>query len=45
MEMLDGRPSAYLCRDGACEQPVNDAEAFRARLASLTAHRSQPARS
>ena len=45
MEMLDGRPSAYLCRDGACERPVNDVEAFRARLASLTAHRSPPARS
>ena len=45
MEMLDGRPSAYLCRDGACERPVNDAEAFRARLAALTAHRAQAARS
>ena len=45
MEMLDGRPTAYLCRDGACERPVNDAEAFRARLAALTAHRSQAARS
>ena len=45
MEMLDGRPTAYLCRDGACERPVNDAEAFRARLAALTAHRAQAARS
>ncbi len=45
MEMLDGRPTAYLCRDGACERPVNDAEAFRARLAALTAHRAQAVRS
>ena len=35
MRMLDGRPTAYLCRDGACELPVNDPEAFRARLAAL----------
>ena len=41
MEMLDGRPTAYLCRDGACDEPVNDAEAFRAKLGGLTAHRSQ----
>ncbi len=45
MEMLDGQPSAYLCRDGACERPVNDAEALRARLEALTAGRSQGARS
>ena len=45
MEMLDGRPTAYLCRDGACDEPVNDPEAFRAKLAALTAHRSQAARS
>ncbi len=44
MEMLDGRPTAYLCRDGACDEPVNDAEAFRAKLAGLTAHRSQAGR-
>ena len=44
MEMLDGRPTAYLCRDGACDRPENDAEAFRVRLAALTAHRSQAAR-
>ena len=40
LRMLDGRPTAYLCRDGACEAPVTDPEAFRARLAALTAHRS-----
>ena len=45
MKMLAGRPTAYLCRDGACDQPVNDADAFRARLAALTAHRAQAARS
>lgn len=37
MQMLDGRPTAYLCRDGACEQPTAEPEAFRARLAALTA--------
>ena len=45
MEMLDGRPTAWLCRDGACDRPVNDPEAFQARLAALTAHRSQAGRS
>ena len=44
MEMLDGRPTAYLCRDGACDQPVNDPGAFRARLAALTAHRAPAGR-
>ena len=44
MKMLDGRPTAYLCRDGACEQPVNDPGAFRARLAALTVHRAPAGR-
>ena len=44
MQMLDGRPTAYLCRDHACEHPETDPEGFRARLAALTAHRSRPDR-
>ena len=44
MRMLDGRPTAYLCRDGACEQPAAEPEAFRARLAALTAGRRRSAR-
>ena len=40
MRMLDGRPTAYVCRDGACEQPVAHPEELRARLAALTAHRA-----
>ena len=44
MQMQDGLPTAYLCRDGACEHPVTDPEAFRVQLAALTAHRSQSGR-
>ena len=40
MQGTDGLPTAYLCRDFACQAPVTDAEAFRAQLAALTAHRS-----
>ena len=39
MEMRDGVPTAYLCRDFACQAPVTDPEAFRAQLEELTAHR------
>jgi uncharacterized protein len=28
MEKVDGRPSAYVCREYACQMPVNTAEAF-----------------
>jgi uncharacterized protein YyaL (SSP411 family) len=30
---LDGRPTAYVCRDFVCELPVTDPDALRARLA------------
>ena len=38
MEMRDGVPTAYLCRNGACQAPVTDPEAFRAQLTELVAH-------
>ena len=44
MRMLDGRPTAYLCRDGACGQPVADPGDFRNGLAALTAHRASAER-
>jgi len=31
-ERIDGRPTAYLCRDFACRLPVTDPEALRAQL-------------
>ena len=39
MEMRDGMPTAYLCRDFACQAPVTDPEEFRAQLEALVAHR------
>jgi len=39
MEMRDGMPTAYLCRDFACQAPVTDPEGFRAQLEALVAHR------
>ena len=39
MEMQDELPTAYLCRDFACQAPVTDPEAFRAQLEALVAHR------
>ena len=30
---LDGRPTAFVCRDFACRQPVTEPEALRALLA------------
>ena len=39
MEMRDGLPTAYLCRDFACQAPVTDPEAFRAQLEALVVHR------
>jgi hypothetical protein len=36
--MIDGRPTAYVCRDLACRLPVTDADALRAQLdAGVTA--------
>ena len=35
MEARDRRPTAYLCRDFACQAPVTDAERFRSSLAAL----------
>jgi hypothetical protein len=29
---LNGRPTAFVCRDFACRQPVNEPEALRALL-------------
>ena len=31
-DMVDGRPTAYVCRDYACELPVVEADALRAQL-------------
>ena len=31
-DQVDGRPTAYVCRDYACELPVTDPEALRGRL-------------
>jgi uncharacterized protein YyaL (SSP411 family) len=31
-DQVDGRPTAYVCRDYACELPVTDPEALRARI-------------
>ncbi len=39
MEMRDELPTAYLCRDFACQAPVTDPEAFRAQLDAWVAHR------
>ena len=39
MKASDGTPTAYLCRDFACQAPVTDPGAFRAQLDALTAHR------
>jgi uncharacterized protein YyaL (SSP411 family) len=30
--MLDGRATAYVCRNFACRLPVSDADALRAQL-------------
>jgi uncharacterized protein YyaL (SSP411 family) len=32
MDMRDGRPTAYICRDFACDEPTTDAAGLRARL-------------
>jgi uncharacterized protein YyaL (SSP411 family) len=32
MHMLDGRPTAYVCRDFTCDQPATDAVSLRDRL-------------
>ena len=37
MEIRDELPTAYLCRDFACQAPVTDPEAFRAQLEALVA--------
>ena len=39
MQMRDGVPTAYLCRDFTCQAPVTDPEAFRTQLDALVAHR------
>ena len=39
MTVQDGMPTAYLCRDFACQMPVTDPERFRAQLDALVAHR------
>ena len=35
MDATRGRPTAYLCRDFACQAPVADAEQFRDQLAAI----------
>ena len=35
MQMRDGQPTAYLCRDFACQAPVTDPETFRTQLEAL----------
>ena len=37
--MIDGRPTAYLCRDFACRLPVTSAEALRSQLDEAAAAR------
>jgi uncharacterized protein YyaL (SSP411 family) len=36
--MIDGRPTAYLCRDFACRLPVTDPEALRAEFERAASH-------
>ena len=35
MQMRDGRPTAYVCRDFTCSEPATDAFSLRERLSSL----------
>ena len=35
MKMRDGRPTAYVCRDFACDEPATEASALGARIADL----------
>ena len=39
MTMRDGMPTAYLCRDFACQEPVTTPARFRAQLDALVAQR------
>jgi len=38
MAAVDGEPTAYLCRDFACQAPVTDPDAFRAQLETVVGH-------